>query len=517
MSLLHTLSHTSMSRRRGRGDVCELVVATVPSSITVSREGDVSQSLLVSNDHNVVAFTPAVLQQLQLAEEDATVYSRAFSSSRFSAVIPDEKLNSEDRKVMDDAVISYDHAIKILQWEYSIPEEGVEAPVLDDWENGYQPVLRPENVKYKPVNRLRNVKKKEDLSLRAPGQGQSKLIVCETRFLETHYNILNPKRSVKSPSFRWRRQVPPPEEGKRPITLPQRKYTSVVMYVGAADGHHIAQFTQTYYHTLFILVDPRAPTFSLRPATTNFHNIHSIREAWHGAEEVDRFFDSDDGLGKLIARSKVPVLFISDIRGENVRRMSHEKGDESVENDQKKQDDILAALIARVLVRAYMLKFRPPYLYDKTASHHSEDESLIKERTAGKLWLQSFTPHSSSEMRIVGTCVPGGKPVGRVSYNVMRLDNIMAYINSRERIVQDYDALQVQCVVALMRENRKNIWSNSVDEKTHKILVDDHEAVFRFKQAVMNYNIPLRAARLTKWCTPMVVGPDLDDDEDYNI
>lgn len=446
------------------------------------------------------------------------------------------------------SVIQFEDAKQILEWEYTIQDEGVKLEKSD----GYVPPDRPENIPYEPVTHLKDVWKKQQLTLRAPGLGQAKLLVSETRFLEGHFDALYPRDTGSVPGFDWQRQpkeVAPPKDDKGdqpreeddppkddegdwevvthkkskakrggqppndkprqrdPYFPPLKKYSSVVMYVGAADGHHIAQFTQTYKNTVFVLVDSRAPAFSLRKENTSFNNIYPIKQEWFGETEVNEFAEHDD-LGKLIASSQVPVIFISDIRSENVAKMSKEKGDKVVEDDQKTQDDVLAALRKVFNVVSYMLKFRPPYLYDnKTRQDH---QSLRKLRTAGDLWLQSFNRQSSSEMRIVGRCPPDREEaIPRVQYNVMRLDNIMGYINSRERVVGDYDAKQVQCIVALMRQNRRfmlQAWNN---RKPHQWM-EDHKDVFRFKHALINYNVSRRGKRLTIFCTRMTGDADSD-------
>ena len=391
------------------------------------------------SDDNVVAFAPGVLEQL---------------SAQSHVGLPPAGGRDEEWKA--NAVIPYEDAMAALENEYTM-KQGMSI------------------ANYAPVNKLKNIRKKSDLSLRAPGQGQTKLLVSEMRFFETHFDIMNPKKNPGSPSFTWTRDK----------QIPATRYTSVVMYVGAADGHHIAQFTQIYPNTLFVLVDGRAPHFGLREA--QFRNIHSIREKWFGQKEVKAFFTSDKGPGKSILGSGCPVLFISDIRSGNTRLMHEDEGDKMVEDDQKTQTRILEAVRSKVYVNAFIVKFRAPFSY--------EEGKPTASRVKGQLWIQSYAPHSSTELRIVGECPEDrSMPVGTEFYSIPTLERRMAYINTEKRVRTSFDAKQVACVVALMRENRKS-WGTMGKE--------DHEDIFRFKMAIMNYNVPTDDLERVKWASIM--------------
>lgn len=316
-------------------------------------------------------------------------------------------------------------------------------------------------VPYKPVRKLKDIHSAREFDRRAPGAGQSKLLISEMRFFETYYNIICPPLTT-SRHFAWPRDK---------VADFSYHYRSVVMYVGASDGHHLAQYTQIYPGTLFILVDPRAPHNGLKAA--EFKNTHFIREKWEREEDVDRFFADVAGPGPDIRQSKVPVIFISDIRSKNTRIVPVKEGDEAVEKDQKTQTLLLQAIRKKALVPIYMVKFRAPFEF-------AEDN--IGTRMQGELWVQSYAPHSSSELRIVGKCPPLSDSIGTEPYMIKQLEDVMAFINTGTRVHGHFDAHQAACVVSLMRENRKNL--PLPKDK------DDYDDVFRFMASLLGYNLP---------------------------
>lgn len=334
--------------------------------------------------------------------------------------------------------------------------------------------------KYREFKRLRDVKKEDDIDLRAPGQGQMKLIISEVRFLEENYDVVKRVQfSGQGGTFMFKARKD------------ERTYSSVVMYVGASDGKHIAQFTQMYPNTLFVLVDKRDPHYGLREES--FQNLFFVHDYWYGGEEVDRFFQGEvpshdkerkktyvkGGPGPAIKGSKCPVLFISDLRSVDTTKMNTKKGDEAVEKDHRTQEDVLERIRGQIpgQVRAYMLKFRPPYLYTK---------GYNGKRTKGDLWVQSYARGSSNELRIVHKFKdPTQEALSREGYNIEWIDNVMAYINTVKRVKGSFDARGASCVTALIRHNRGGN--------------PNHQDVLRFKHTIVEANIPLEDKRVIKF------------------
>ena len=340
---------------------------------------------------------------------------------------------------------------------------------------------------YAPMTRLQDIRKDADISVRAPGQGQTKLIVTEVRFLERYYEeYLRPRKGKEL-------------QKAREFKFNGGTYTSAVMYVGASDGHHISQFTQMYPQTLFVLVDGRAPHYGL--ARGNFRNLFSIKDTWHGGIEVGSFFEGrvppkeghdpmkrekdtskyvTGGPGRDIKASGCPVLFISDLRSIDTRRMGEEAGDSAVEEDHATQERVLESIRLHCDVKAYMLKFRPPYGYDKS--------NPTGTRAKGELWVQAYAPHSSTEMRIVHTFTRGpADKVEREKYDIQYLEEVMHHINTEERVKDYFDAGLVRCVVSLIRFNRGD---------------ENHVDVMRFKDTVASYNVPTGDIVLVKFSSP---------------
>lgn len=306
---------------------------------------------------------------------------------------------------------------------------------------------------YEPFTPLKDIKNQNQIPLRAPGQGQSKLIISEMRFFETFYNDFYKRKTMD-------------------FTVDGLSYSSVAVYVGAADGDHITQFTQIYPNTFFILVDGRKYGKGL--ANGNFANVRLIHAVWTSKADIDTLLDS---VG-FNFNPNTPVLFISDIRARDTRLLKEDDGDASVERDHAIQQELLEALMGRTNVIAYMLKFRAPYNFKKDQSYT---------RVSGDLWIQPFAPGSSTELRIVSAC-NSKQILPSVPYKPQQIEEVMAHINTVNRIDEEYDAIGAACVVCLMRHNRginQNTYTNNND-------------ILRFKSTLMHYNIPVHAKQILR-------------------
>lgn len=342
--------------------------------------------------------------------------------------------------------LTYEEAKRCLEEEYTVHLDMKQRP-------------------YKPVTQLKDIQHGSQISIRAPGQGQIKLISGEIRFFEKHFDVMFPPEG--SPSFEWTK------EDKKTGQRHKHSYTSVVVYIGSAGGHHCSQYTQIYHDTLFVLVDKRSHHVGLH--NPDFNNIHMIKEKWMGQRQVRRFLRDTEGPGPKILESGCPVLFVSDIRSDDTREMSLKSGDMSVERDQNTQVHVLEALRGQgANIIAYLLKYRGPFEFK---------EGDVCSRTAGELWLQSYAPHSSTELRIAGMCPTNKKEkVGTEEYQIGVTERILSHINVVLRVNQYWDAKGVAAVIAVMRENRKD-WDEENKEKDQ----------LRFQQTIAHVNhVPTR-------------------------
>ena len=446
-----------MSFRPRTSSFSNTVVLNLPGSTTVTNPGQcpVLESNFVSMD-NVIAFKEGVVV--------------AFGAP-MAVGAPNEKMERKEDE-------QYRHAQKVLAENYTVHEGMAHSP--------YQP--------FKPLDQITD---DDDISVRAPGQGQTKLISGEVRFFETYYKYFN----NTDRQFGWN----------------HGKYSSVVMYIGASDGHHISQFTVLYPETLFVLVDPRNPHWGLTKGS--FPNLLHIKQAWTTKEHVDNFLDGnlnannttiDDpgrphssdfhkphgriyippsmggqrnyntgmyqGLVTQMLDTACPVLFISDIRSVDTRSMEEEQGDEGVSSDQEAQHIVLEAFKWRVNVVAYDLKFRAPYNFQKGGG--SIETTPLLKRTKGELWIQPYAPGSSTEMRIVSKCSSSRalrKPLEYESYNPRYLEEVMSYVNTVLRVKKGFDAREVTQILKLVKRNH----------------LDGQLATTRLKHIILHYNIPV--------------------------
>ena len=422
-----------MSRRAATDDPIQKVV--VSSQPPQTPESSNSNSLL-SND-NVVAFAPGVLKghvglitivpekyvhpkqpkkHVEPEEPEEEVEPEKPKPSPGKYVAPGRRNPQADQ---NHSRLTYEEARRCLKEEYTVHPGMKQRP-------------------YKPVRQLKDIQDGSQISIRAPGQGQIKLISGEIRFFEEHFNIMFPKGDP--PSFEWTK------EDKKTGQRHTHSYTSVVMYIGSAGGHHCSQYTQIYPDTLFVLVDKRSHHVGLH--NPDFNNIHMIKERWMGKTQVRQFLRDTEGPGPKILQSGCPVLFVSDIRSDDTREMSLKSGDMSVERDQNTQVHVLEAFRNQgANVIAYLLKYRGPFEFK---------EGDVCNRTAGELWLQSYAPHSSTELRIAGECPENKKEkVGTEEYVIGVTERILSHINVVLRVDQHWDAKGVAAVIAVVRENRK--------------------------------------------------------------
>jgi len=162
---------------------------------------------------------------------------------------------------------------------------------------------------------------------------------------------------------------------------------TVVVYAGAAPGHHIAYLASLFPEHTFELYDPCEFSTILE----GHPRVHCHREYFTNsmAKELGEHF-ADDG-----------ILFISDMRTADHRLMSDEENEQCIVRDNEAQKEWVQAMRPRKA----MLKFRCPYP-DRIAGPSRYLD--------GDLWLQSFNRRSGTETRLIP------KEGADCSYSAMR-------------------------------------------------------------------------------------------------
>lgn len=218
-------------------------------------------------------------------------------------------------------------------------------------------------------------------------------------------------------------------------------YKSVVVYVGAACGQHICTLAQMYPDTMFILVDPNPfhPSLSLLETS----QIKLVTNKWDASEA--RSWLQEDDLGVQISGGGVNTFFVSDIRSGDTKDVGTVDGDILVMKDEKTQEEILGVLVSSgANVVGAMMKFRAPY--------DCEAHSSVT-RIKGSLWVQAFSPPSSSELRLVVVVRPlsgdDGIPT-TMTISSQHIGDCMHHINSVLRPFHDHDMEQVRAIMGLL-------------------------------------------------------------------
>jgi len=191
------------------------------------------------------------------------------------------------------------------------------------------------------------------------------------------------------------------------------RLTQTIVYVGAADGHHIPFLAELFPNHNFILYDP-AP---FHETVRQFAREHPTR-----MQIYNQLFTDEDAAG--IARLG-RVLFISDIRNlpekfkrvirkEAVPEDIQEEAEENILEDMRRQE----TWVFEIQPAAAMLKFRLPWDPDVAGFEY----------LAGDIHLQVWAGNSSSETRLIST-----PPYAKKIYDTRLYDDAMHYFNIHTR------------------------------------------------------------------------------------
>jgi hypothetical protein len=185
--------------------------------------------------------------------------------------------------------------------------------------------------------------------------------------------------------------------------------SNTVLYVGAADGKHIAYLSSLFPKHKFFLYDPSP----FDPCLKDVENIKLFSQL---------FTDED------IKSYESGILFISDIRNmpENyVKKFSEEdEMNDDIESNVKEDMDLQKRWVETLKPSAAMLKFRLPYT------------SGITEYFTGDIYFQAWAPPTSTETRII-LDLQNGIPKMR-EYDNTEYESILYRFNRCTRI-QPFD------------------------------------------------------------------------------
>lgn len=186
------------------------------------------------------------------------------------------------------------------------------------------------------------------------------------------------------------------------------RYNSLVIYVGAAAGHHINDLYDNFKH------------FNLK---YHLYDTNYFDSMLHTKENITLFHEyfTDDHCQKYLEYPD--VLFISDIRNMEVLSANRDV----VPEDMTFQMD----WVLKINPRACMLKFRLPY-----------DSDECVEYLDGEVRLQAYAPNSSTECRLVAT-----KPYKKRMYDSKDNEKRMFYLNKIIRQWYDYDSILEQYIL----------------------------------------------------------------------
>ncbi len=182
----------------------------------------------------------------------------------------------------------------------------------------------------------------------------------------------------------------------------------VVVYAGAAGGHHIPALAQQFPGLRFFLYDP-AP-FAIEE--TEQLQINRLPEG-----SLCNGMFTDDLARLWSRRTDVSVIFICDIRTSGDTAEEHESEVAANMAMQARWVDIL-----RPSLRAYSLKFRIPY----TIIEADEPFRYL----GGKLIFQPFPKKDSMELRLLGERMDADAGGHAVTYDSRSLEEIVFYHNS---------------------------------------------------------------------------------------
>ena len=220
------------------------------------------------------------------------------------------------------------------------------------------------------------------------------------------------------------------------------KHVNKVVYVGAAEGYHIAKLADMFPNLTFDLWDPGRFTVESRKNINIFNKFFTNKEA--------------------ITYKNQDILFISDIRTLDIAKFRKEKRidkiDQLIEND----NDMQLKWIQIINPKYAFLKFRPPYKPGKT------------KYLRGTIYLQCYSP-MSTETRLMTN-----NYIDLTEYDNIEFDEKMAYFNCFMR----NNMVDAKCNHIMEKYNIKKIWDNIYAfyvlslylDKLHNIKLDDEVA-----------------------------------------
>lgn len=213
--------------------------------------------------------------------------------------------------------------------------------------------------------------------------GQLKLLITELDFLTRYWN---------------------------PETVP----TPWVLYLGAAEGHHIAILSKLFPQARFVLYDQRA--FS--PLLAGLPNVETRQRLFLEADYPE-FTDRKD------------VFLISDIRSLEYSRIVQEGDIEKQRTNEEmvRHDMNLQAQWVKVLrpVKAH-LKFRLPYSWEFVRKEIGPGRMYLD----GTVYRQAWAPQTSTECRLVPNDPVNGVYIERY-WDYQAHEEMLFYHNTRVR------------------------------------------------------------------------------------
>jgi len=280
----------------------------------------------------------------------------------------------------NDIVIKYGGKHKSLQDEYNKIMKDNKHITQKQWYTD----IDERNVKIIPISKLERIlsdtantktyKRRTNEKKTVNHWGQRKLLLSEIEFL-----TLYTEPDTKYTHF---------------LKKSEQKYTTTVVYAGAAPGTHTEYLASLFPMIKFVLVDP-----------SNFI-------AKSGAQiEIRQSFFTDE-IAKEFA-DKPNVLFISDIRSADWKVMNEEEVEQTVENDQIMQ--MKWVLLMNPI--ASMLKFRLPW------------GSGTTQYLEGKIYLPIWGPQTTTETRLM---VERGAKI--IKYDHKKYEEQMFYFNVETRV-----------------------------------------------------------------------------------
>lgn len=179
------------------------------------------------------------------------------------------------------------------------------------------------------------------------------------------------------------------------------RYDSLVIYVGAAAGHHINDLYNDFKHLRL---------------KYHLYDTNYFDSELYNKENITIFSEyfTDDHCEKYKKYSD--VLFISDIRNMEVLKSNIDV----VPEDMAFQMN----WVLKINPRVSMLKFRLPYNSDN-----------LVEYLDGEIRIQAYAPNSTTECRLVSE-----RPFKTKKYNPKELENRMFYLNKIIRHWYEYDS-----------------------------------------------------------------------------